>query len=258
MDPIIGGAIVSGVASLLGGRKAAKEQRRAIAEQNAYNHPSAIRARAEEAGFNPLLFIGPGVGQQVTVAQPVMGQAIANAGLAMAQGISQHAETKAYAEKLEQQNAELRKALDSATLRPDVPGVFQARRSNGTPVAAGVLKAGNVSVPAVLPAASSVGLVPAMGAHLEKDDGPYPSWTDPTKVPPTVQPLWNAYMGPTGDLMWAPEGPDVDELLTGAALAAVLQKQGADRVLATTDKELRRFDPFHRDGYFRPTRFGAN
>lgn len=256
MDPIIGGAIVSGVASLLGGRKAAKEQRRAIAEQNAYNHPSAIRARAEEAGFNPLLFIGPGVGQQMTVAQPVMGQAIANAGLAMAQGISQHAETQAYAEKLEQQNAELRKALDSATLRPDVPGPVPARASTGAPVAAGILKAGNVSVPAVPPAASK-GIIAPMGAHLEEKGGAYPDWTDPTKVPPTVQPLWNAYMGPNGDLLWAPEGPDADELLTGAALSVVLQKQGADRVLATTDKELRRFNPFHRDGYYQPTRFSG-
>lgn len=117
---------IGAVSSLIGGRKAAKEQRRAIAEQNAYNHPSAIRARAEEAGFNPLLFVGPGVGTQTALAQPVMGQAIANAGLAIANGVSDWEAQRAQATALEKQNAELRKALETATLRPKVGGVWPA------------------------------------------------------------------------------------------------------------------------------------
>lgn len=125
---------VSAAASLLGGRKAKKEARRAeafqrqqVAEQNAYNAPDAIRARAEEAGFNPLLFVGPGVGLQGSIAAPVlagMGDAIANAGLAVANGLSEYGKQHAYATALEQQNAELRKAVETATLRPEMPGIY--------------------------------------------------------------------------------------------------------------------------------------
>lgn len=121
--PVIAAGI-SAVGSLLGGRKAAKEQARAIAAQNAYNAPKAIRARAEEGGFNPLLFVGPGVGLQTATAAPVMGQAIANAGLAVADGLTAMGQQQAYASALEEQNAELRKAVERATLRPEVAGIY--------------------------------------------------------------------------------------------------------------------------------------
>lgn len=127
---------VQAAASLLGGRKARKEAQRAyaqqkadIAEQNAYNSPAAIRARAEEAGFNPLLFVGPGVGLQSGIAdpiQPVMGQAIANAGMAMAQGLVSHGDALAEQSALRAQNVELRRALETATLRPKVGGIYSA------------------------------------------------------------------------------------------------------------------------------------
>lgn len=135
---------VSAIGSLLGGRKAAKEQRRAIAAQNAYNDPSAIRARAEKAGFNPLLFVGPGVGLQTSIEQPVMGQAIANAGLALASGMMEQAEMQAQQSAVMQQNYELRKQIEKMTLRPVVPGIF--RQASG---AGGGTGASNVAVPSV-------------------------------------------------------------------------------------------------------------
>lgn len=124
----------------------------AISEQNAYNSPAAIRARAESSGFNPLSFVGAGVGQQAGAAQMLapsaqaaqggaaqggaasyaasmvsadnFGSAISNAGLLLADGVNAAAQEKAVSTQLAQQNAELRKALNSATLRPEVPGVF--------------------------------------------------------------------------------------------------------------------------------------
>lgn len=119
----------------------------AIAEQNAYNDPSQVRARAEAAGFNPLSFVGAGVGQQAGAAQMIapgaaaaqgapvsyaasmvtadnFGSAISNAGLLLADGVNAAAQEKALSTKLAQENAELRKAFNSATLRPEVPGIY--------------------------------------------------------------------------------------------------------------------------------------
>lgn len=158
MWPLIG-AGVSAVASLLGGRRASRDaaaataaanaqqialvreqnatQERLIREQNEYNDPRNIRARAEGAGFNPAMFIGPGVGLQGGIAgtgvaqigtpQSFMGDAIANAGLAFGNGLTEFGKQQAYASALEEQNAELRKAVETATLRPDVPGIYGAR-----------------------------------------------------------------------------------------------------------------------------------
>lgn len=138
MDPITIGSAISAVGSLLGGRAAAREQARLIAQQNEYNRPVNIRARAEEGGFNPLLFVGPGVDTQATAGVPMMGQAISNAALAVSDGMGAKAQADAYAAALEQQNQELRKALDSATLRPEVRGGFVVQpQASALPVAYG-------------------------------------------------------------------------------------------------------------------------
>lgn len=139
MGPIVGAALVSAASSLLGGlfgrndaKKANAANQAAIAAQNEYNKPINIRARAEEGGFNPLLFAGPGVGLQTGIAEYVpsgMGNAIANAGLALASGISDEATLDAYNSKLAEQNAELRKALETATLRPEVAGIYGNART---------------------------------------------------------------------------------------------------------------------------------
>jgi len=122
--PLVIAAGIQAGASLIGGLLGNRNNKKAIAAQNAYNHPRAIRARAESAGFNPLLFVGPGVGQQTSVATDMMGSAIANAGLAVGDGLSKLAELDAYNSALEEQNAELRKAVERATLRPEVAGIY--------------------------------------------------------------------------------------------------------------------------------------
>lgn len=141
IPPQVIAAGIGAVSSLLGGRAASKEARRArqqqqadIAAQNLYNSPKQIRARAEEGGFNPLLFAGPGVGLQSAIPdlmQPVMGQAIANAGMQMASGLMEAAEAQAQADAVAQQNAELRKTVEKLTLRPAVPGIYSAQPSGG-------------------------------------------------------------------------------------------------------------------------------
>jgi len=142
MDPatIIGGA-TSLAGALLGRNKQVKPGdvvRQTMA--GLMGQARGAREVGEAYGFNPLTLLGV---SQPLVPQAVdnsgFGQAIANAGLAVAEGLTAENAQKAYTAKLEEQNQDLRKALDSQTLRPKVAGIFGPQP--------GVAE--NVSVPAV-------------------------------------------------------------------------------------------------------------
>lgn len=122
-------SLIGAGASLLGGALSARAEKKGIAAQNAYNHPTAIRQRAEEAGFNPLLFIGPGVGQQTAVGgSNYMGSAIANAGMQIADQMSKNQEL-ARLEKLSAENKKLAEKVQTLTIRPKVGGVYAQRQA---------------------------------------------------------------------------------------------------------------------------------
>lgn len=123
-------SLIGAGASLLGGALSARAEKKGIAAQNAYNHPTAIRQRAEEAGFNPLLFIGPGVGQQTAVGgSNYMGSAIANAGMQIADQMSKNQEL-ARLEKLSAENQKLAEKVQTLTIRPKVGGVYAQREKS--------------------------------------------------------------------------------------------------------------------------------
>jgi hypothetical protein len=140
-------ALIGAGASLLGGlvsSNAAKKdarrqeafQRQQIAEMNAYNDPAQIRSRAEAAGFNPLLFIGPGVGQQSAVASAVssgnfMGSALADAGMQIADQMSKNREL-ARLEKLSAENKKLAEKVQNLTIRPKMGGVYAQREATAS------------------------------------------------------------------------------------------------------------------------------
>lgn len=142
-------ALIGAGSSLFGGlfgQSSAAADRRFNAEQidkqNEYNNPTNIRKRAEDAGFNPLSFIGPGVGLQTGVAQAnsanYMGSAIADAGMAIADGIANRTKVK-QAEQLgalEIANAKLQNKILQLTLRPKVGGVYAQRETTPTIAAA--------------------------------------------------------------------------------------------------------------------------
>lgn len=133
-------AATIGVAgSLVGGIMGRNEQRKAIAKQNDYNDPVNIRVRAEEAGFNPISFIGPGVGNQMTTGGTnYMGDAIANSTMMVADAIKGHAEEKARLDQLRLQNEKLQKDIQQMTLRPKTAGIYG---TGGTiPLQTGVVK----------------------------------------------------------------------------------------------------------------------
>lgn len=112
-------------------------QQNLVREQNAYNDPAALRKRAEKAGFNPLLFVGPGVGQQMGVANTsapqiaasnYMGAAVADAGMMIADQMSKNREL-ARLEKLSAENKKLAEKVQNLTIRPKVGGVYAQREA---------------------------------------------------------------------------------------------------------------------------------
>lgn len=123
----LGPALIGAGSSLLGGALSNKAERKGIAQQNAYNDPKQIRARAESAGFNPLLFIGPGVGNQTATASGAyIGSAIADAGMQIADQMAKNKEL-ARLEKLSAENRKLADKVQSLTIRPKVGGVYAQR-----------------------------------------------------------------------------------------------------------------------------------
>lgn len=87
-----------------------------------------IRDKAEAAGFNPLtaLAMAPG---QVVQSQNYMGSAIADAGLALADGMAEKAKQNDPLEKLKRENELLKEKIINVTLRPKVPGVYAQREA---------------------------------------------------------------------------------------------------------------------------------
>lgn len=129
MDPIIGSALISAGGSLLGGLFGRKSK----PQQPVYVVPeyAQIRAKAEAAGFNPLtaLTSAPGAVGNVSYQPNIMGEAIANAAMALADGLDP--EKAARVEALELQNKDLQKRLQAATIRPAGPGLYAGRVSYG-------------------------------------------------------------------------------------------------------------------------------
>ena len=126
MDPLVGSSLIGAAGSLLGGLFGSKK------EKPVYVVPDyqQIRDKAEAAGFNPLtaLTFAPGSVGNYTYDNS-MGEAIANAGLMLADGLDP--EKAARVQQLELQNKELRDKLNAATLRPAGAGLYQGRVSYG-------------------------------------------------------------------------------------------------------------------------------
>lgn len=124
-------ALIGAGASLLGGIFGRNSERKAIAQQNAYNDPAAVRERFEAAGFNPLLGIQPGVGIQTAIGGGnFIGSAIADAGRIFGEGMQRRAEM-AQLDKLATENNKLSERIANLTIRPRVAGIYASNQ--GTP-----------------------------------------------------------------------------------------------------------------------------
>lgn len=122
-------ALIGAGASLIGGIFGRNAERKAIREQNEYNNPANIRARAEAAGFNPLLFVGPGVGNQMaTGGANVMGSAIADAGLMLSEALAKRQDLRKL-DRLKDENQKLNQQVTDLTIRPKIGGIYAQREA---------------------------------------------------------------------------------------------------------------------------------
>lgn len=118
----IWGPLIGAAGSLLGGLFGRRQRNKELRQQD----PEYIRQRAENAGFNPLLFTNAafrGVGYS-----PVFGQSIASAASILGSGISEaHQREQQLAlqrSELELENRRLDEIVRRSTLSPTVPGIY--------------------------------------------------------------------------------------------------------------------------------------
>lgn len=131
-----GATLVGGLLGQSASKKAREQEVRMFYENREWNQPEHVRYRAEQAGFNPLLFIGPGVGQSAAPnisggGQNYLGSAIADAGMILADGLSRRKESQKVSQ-LEAQNKKLAEQVQSLTLRPKVGGIYANRQATPT------------------------------------------------------------------------------------------------------------------------------
>lgn len=116
-------ALFGSLLTLAGSLIGAKKQSDARKRSDWMNSPQGIRANAEEAGFNPRVFAGPGTGTGAQYA-PTMGSTIANGFALASDQLQEQQALKRQKTELEQENRRLEKVVQATTLTPKVPGVY--------------------------------------------------------------------------------------------------------------------------------------
>lgn len=230
MDPVIGGAILGGVFDLFGAKRAEKREAAAIAAQNAYNDPSAVRARYEKAGLNPLLAFNAGpVGLQTAVGgSSFMGSAVADFVQSVAGAMTSRALAKEDSKnKAVQRKASAEQKLTRMALRPKVAGPMEIARANGgTAAALGLVPVNGGSSAALLPytGAGPAGS-PLMGGEPQSTRT---NFGEPDKSSTSF-----------------PEGGDLEDAVTGVAIEGLNElkdegkiPQDAENVMWGTGKML--------------------
>ncbi len=132
MDP----SIIAAGASLLGGLFAKDPP---TAGQNAFSHVKGIMKASDKFGFNPLTLLGAVSPMGGGTPQNYMGNAIADAGALLADGMAKNGAKKGLLDRLGTENGKLQAKVDAMTLRPHVGGIFSG-------VGNGVFSSGGVGV----------------------------------------------------------------------------------------------------------------
>ncbi len=140
--------------------------------KNSYQVPdyAGIRRGAEVAGINPLtaLMYAPG---QAVQSQNYMGQAIADAGMMLADSMAKN-RASGQVSKLQQANANLAKKVQNLTLRPKVGGIYAQRQAvPSTRAALGVTGAASASPALGVSGVSTVGADPRLADPVVLLDG---------------------------------------------------------------------------------------
>ena len=153
MDPIIGGSLISAGSSLLGGLfgggdAPAPPNSRVQAKRSVLGHAQGAQQAARQYKFNPLTLLGVspsvGGGGGGGASANYMGAAIADAGMAIADGLARKADFDDNRELRELQvaNEKLRQKIQEQTIRPRVGGIYAA--TSRVPTIAAALDRGEV------------------------------------------------------------------------------------------------------------------
>lgn len=141
-------AVIGAGASILGGIFGkSKKPKEKSAEQNSreaiFGQASRARDAGEKYGFNPLTLLGASsaLGPSYSESANYMGNAIADAGMILADGLAKKKEAGQLSQ-LKEQNEKLRKQIQDQTLRPKVGGIYARRQA--TPTMAQALGRSNV------------------------------------------------------------------------------------------------------------------
>lgn len=126
------GPILGLAGSIFGASKASKDR----ARSDYLNSPAGIRAEAEKAGFNPLVFAGPGTGTGAQYA-PQVGNIIANGFATAADQLQVASQQKIELAELQVEKDRLAHLVEQSTLRPYVPGRFGSAKRNSETVPSG-------------------------------------------------------------------------------------------------------------------------
>ncbi len=117
------GGLIGAAAGLVGGFLDRKDRKDARRKADYNNSPQGIRDRAEAAGFNPLVFAGPGTGTGAQYA-PTMGGSLATSLSLAAESFTDARRLELQKTELELEKQRLEKLVKDTTLTPRVPGVY--------------------------------------------------------------------------------------------------------------------------------------
>lgn len=195
--------LISVGGSLLGGlfgnssKKKAAAQERAWALEDQREQFVRMRAAAEKGGFNPLAVLGaaPGSGMVAQTSAPVstFGSSIAESALLLADGLANRktASISLKNNSLQMANDRLQRKLTGAILRPKIGGVYSGNRPR--------MGIGNANA-----ASLSSGVRGGVSSHADR-------------VEPKARNVAES-VGSYGQETRVPIGPDIDEMMTGAAI----------------------------------------
>ena len=201
MDPA---TLIAAGSSLFGGLFGKKDK---SVKQNTmegiYGQAEAAVKAGAEWGFNPLTLLGASSPMAGSQSANYMGDAVANAGLLLADGIQQRQAGKRDA--LQAENTALKEKVQNLTLRPDTGGVYARRQS--TPTLRSALGVKDAAVDRW----GARG-----GAGSQNPGGDFDRHGE--LVEPRATNTYQTYIN-DGQATDVPLGPDLDEVITGVAIA---------------------------------------
>lgn len=121
--PVVAASLISGGASFLGGLFSNNQEKKALERANYLNSPAGIRAEAEAAGFNPLVFAGVGTGTGAQYA-PNFSNPLAAASSIVADGFIANEGMKIQQAQLELENRRLEETVKALEFKPTVGGIY--------------------------------------------------------------------------------------------------------------------------------------